>query len=253
MTKTIPTIFTIALCLLVGGGCVKKSHPATQPTVTYETPTTTPSSTSSMHSSESVSSTVSLLDRPVSEWPRYEFKELGFSIQLPFNSSTVTSSLIEQSGTGCSFPTHHYKARVNGLQSFNTFLGANTRYVCFPHEGVEYAQPLTDLHDFTMTKNTLTLLLTSLTSTPEVGVTWPDKPIWETIILKTIAVGKNQLVLFDPKPYYQLEENVADILPDEAVVFKTQNNPRFKAVLMQFSSKDLPYILFEKSLKTVRF
>ena len=63
--------------VFVGGGCTYNSQP-------LAANTSTPDIASTITPKIVPSSTPILIDKPISEWPRYEFKELGFSIQLPF-------------------------------------------------------------------------------------------------------------------------------------------------------------------------
>jgi hypothetical protein len=84
MKKYLLTSFVAGL-LLIGGGC-----PPNRQTDLNHTPTTPTTPTTTIETSDITPiSTPTLIDKPISEWSRYEFKELGFSIQLPFVSSSL--------------------------------------------------------------------------------------------------------------------------------------------------------------------
>jgi hypothetical protein len=84
-------VFFFTTLFLISGGCAY-----TNPQNAQNTQTSSVASTAHTTTTESepfaATSTPTLIDKPISEWPRYEFKELGFSIQLPFVSSSIVSN-----------------------------------------------------------------------------------------------------------------------------------------------------------------
>jgi hypothetical protein len=84
-------LISSVVCLLVVSGCgqIKKDN-STLPTHADQAVT----STSNTTTQENI--TTSTIDKnDVSTWPRFEFKELGFSVQLPFEKKLMSEGYIE--------------------------------------------------------------------------------------------------------------------------------------------------------------
>ncbi len=237
MTKTIPTIFTIALCLLAGGGCEKNSQLVTQPAVTYETPTTTPSSTSSAHNSENTSSTVSLLDRPVSEWPRYEFKELGFSIQLPEQKEIITiSSCLTQN---CPTPFLSVRSKKSTFEIIGSY--ASNYPFDTTHEIFDFQT--TYLNKFTVYKNNLSLIFSNSTQP------------WKAELITSTTVQNMPVYFFNAtKEYYDkiTDDYYQDRVPTiYQAVFALPNKKPLPSIAVTFENTTIEQL--KKIISTLLF
>lgn len=247
-----PTTVSMMVIILLISGCSQNRQIPMSADISTVSNTLTTTTVSTLDLSDSPSTT-SLKDQPVENWPRYEFKELGFSVRLPFQGKQIVSNSEEETGSGCLFATHKVTASVETKNGVRDFLGSFERYRCFPYEGIEYRQSLTEIQDFDIKNNgMLEMHFTALTSTPEVGVIWPNDPEWQASVEQKIIVDNYTIYTFNPYFYYQTNEKNTQNYPNQAAVFKLKNNPYFKAVLIQFRKSDLSPAQFNSILTSIR-
>lgn len=105
------TGFLIISLGLVGGGCGKNFSEISQPVSSTTMPSVNTDTTSEsvLPAVSATSTVISLVDRPIAEWPRYEFKELGFSMQLPFKNLEIRGGLMDctRPEGRCDIPSSH--------------------------------------------------------------------------------------------------------------------------------------------------
>lgn len=176
-------------------------------------------------------------------WPRHYFKELGFSIKLPFATGSIETGFAEcvrgnlsTSSTFirrvCDDADHYsywYSALLRGKNNDYIFLGSVSEYYA---DGGEWG--LTKLHDFTY--KGLTVL------------------IGQSIIhpLKILFFHGMPIIIFDPnKDIYGIFKAGDDQI--YAAIFKLPNNKKFKAAALQFYASDLNFEQFTKAINTIQF
>jgi hypothetical protein len=212
------------------------SDSSTPPTTSTTTPATTSPTPSSSVSSSPVVPPVAV---DTSTWQQFDFKELGFTIQLPFDSKDVSSTYKEDRQNE-KLPVslsnslrYSYKGFLKRQAGEYAFLGSTS-------ENYVSGKPweLTDANKFIAVGDTY-----------QIG-NIPITPIAH------VPAQSNLLVVFDAsKDYYQLINKSSTTSTEHwyAAVFNLPNNKRFKVALLQFKSQDLSLDQLVAALKTVQF
>ena len=230
MKKYLLTSFVAGL-LLIGGGCSRnRQTDLNSASTTLATPTTNTTASDIIPTS-----TPTLIDKPISEWPRYEFKELGFSIQLPFVSSSLHYGF-----NYCSFcintSTYQYTGVVlsDNAPRYN-FIGSYALNYQYDRDG-----DITDIVDFEIGKN------------PKLVFFGLEKFKLEIKPLKRIVLQHNEVVIFDAtdtsgdiNPYFSNKR--------WAFALRLPTSKKFRAVLITFYDSDVPFEKMIDVVKTIRF
>jgi hypothetical protein len=222
------TILAVGVLVLGGGSCQNYQTDQSS-TLTTSTP--------------EVGTTTSLIDRPVSEWPRYEFKELNFSIQLPFPEKRIVYNYNDCSRAmkdGCDDTNMaQYWGSLKGSTETNegySFLGTNSFNYTYGRGAT-----ILDIGDIVEGKDPKILLPGT---TPDTG----------TLIhpLQTIKVNTTPIYLFNAYKDFYPDEQFNNIV-EYAFVFKLPFQKNFRAVLLKFKPEDIPLEMLPSVIKTIKF
>lgn len=172
-----------------------------------------------------------------SSWQRFEFKELGFSIQLPFATKDITltykdgrrDDTLPVSATNPLM--YWYKGFLKGQSGDYTFVGGTSENYA---SGKEW-QP-TDASQ--LIKIGDNYQINNLRISP----------------LAHVPAQNNLLIAFDmTKDYYHVIKSPLGAEQWYGAVFTIPNNKRFKVALLQFRSQDSSLDQLVAALKTVQF
>ncbi len=128
MKKTNLLAITGLIGLMLGASCLSKPS--------SEQPDTMTSSSSTPAVIVQSSTTFNLLiDRPVSEWPLYEFQELGFEMRLPFRDLEIRGGLEDcaKAESRCDGP--HMKSYVSAAMNDQVRVTVVARSPDFSYDG----------------------------------------------------------------------------------------------------------------------
>jgi hypothetical protein len=237
MKKYLLTSFVVGL-LFVGGGCL--SNHQTDLNNTSTTPTTP---TINPTTSEVIPAfTPTLIDKPISEWPRYEFKELGFSIQLPF----VSSSLHYGPGSYC--PPHMVPcSNTSTMYSYTgvfkknddpkyMFMGSFSKNYEYDRDG-----DITDISDI------------ELGAKPRIIFFGSDPFKLQINPISRIFVAQNQIIVFNAYNDYYKNSSYDVVGKKLAFVFRLPYSKKFSAVIFSFDDEDFPLEKINKAITTLKF
>ena len=241
ITRIFPAF--IGALVVAGGGCMSK--PLDQPSATSSSTvvSTTPveAVSSKVLSTTSTTPSVSLVDRPVSEWPRYEFKELGFSIQLPF----VSSSLRYKFNTYCppylapcsnTTTMHSYTGILNGKKTDYLFIGSYSKNYEYDRDG-----NITDINDLNISKNPYLIFFGND------SFQLPIHPI------NRILVQNKEVIIFNAYDDYYKNSNYGINEKEWAFTFSLPYSDKLKAVIFVFDDIDFPLEKIKMAIKTLKF
>jgi hypothetical protein len=225
-----------------------------RPVIIPETSTTTPSSTvqygNVSTSSAAKSSSTSTLEGSVSSdrrpeliaidttaWQRHSFKELGFSIQLPFASKDISlmykeGKVNEKQPMSAQNPLMYwYKGFLKGQQGDYAFLGSvSENYVS------EKEWQITEVKTFSTVGDEYRI--NEVTIHP----------------LARIPVQGTLVTIFDAtRDYYEVIKSPLASERWYGMVFSIPNNKRFKTVALQFKSSDLSLEKVVAAARTIQF
>lgn len=238
MKKFLLTSFVAGL-LFVGGGCTPNRQTdlnsvSTTP-VAAVTPTTNTTTTDVIPTS-----TPSLIDKPISKWPRYEFKELNFSIQLPYKKDRVSYGFhdcLQREDRCDGLSMYWYGSSIRGEDgNWHSFAGTHSENFSYGRES-----SITDIANFIPGKNPKLVFPGYETAR---GI--------EIQKLQYFSVQGQSVYTFD---IYKNFYAVSGLEPFEEVgaVFKLPFNNKFKAVVLEFKPEIIPAKLIPTIIKTIRF
>jgi hypothetical protein len=226
--KFIIILSSIVILSSSGCGVLNPSvAPTTTPSVSIA-PTTTPAAINKEN---------------VATWPRFEFKELGFSVQLPFENNNVKYSLDESDvidKDGKVVKMHRYIGSL--VKEGRSFLGA------YSQNYMNEQEP--DLIHITNITNE---------SSPRIIFYWTkvDEPGLLIHPLKQINKQGVQIVVFDAKKdFYRRYDGDMDQTIEQsqwAIAFKLPHSDKFKAVLLNFRERDVSLEDIQKMIQTIEF
>ena len=226
--------------VVVGGGCQNSKEDFLY------------SNSSASTSSINVTSTVSSIDKNNPEtWPRFEFKELGFSVQLPFPTSIVTSSYHAcqpyDTSPGC---YDEAKKPFEWFMSFAQTPDANYHFflksISKDYSYCCEVSPL-NMYDFYYDGKNFRY------STQLPFIMSQPLPFY---------IEKNLVVIFDLYPnFYKLLDEENGLVGKEAVppyhiyavAIKLPNSKQFKSVILQFEKDEITLENLIKLVKTIKF
>jgi hypothetical protein len=241
MNKQLLVSTFIAGALILGGAGCQENQTDQSSTLTTPTPEVLVTSTPEV----STTTTTSLIDRPVNEWPRYEFKELGFSMQLPFVSSSLNFGFFEvcfsqerpcpPSSTMYSYTGILHKNK----NDVGMFLGTYSSNFYVERDG-----RITDIEDFF--------------TTPEPKVKFfYGSPIKIHPVYKKILNGVVIMVFDADKDLYNSAYEPNDPMRAQGeqwgTVFRLPGSKKFKAVMFDFYQKDFPLEKIKQGISTIIF
>jgi len=214
----------------------------TEPTLFYGPPEVT--------STKKYSSSTSSIDKnDPKTWPRFEFKELGFSMQLPFEKKELEYGFNDQYYLPNDNKNIHIKSgmyRYGGIVKNDGeykygFIGANSLNFY-----IEHHTNITDIIDLELGTNPKIILFDGNN----------QKFYLDIHPIKRFNIQGTEILVFDAnKDFFDL---VKETFPDfEGIrwgfTFKLPQSEKFKAVVLNFSEEDLTFEKLISTIKTIEF
>jgi hypothetical protein len=213
-------------------------------------PSVAPTTTPSVPTASTTTPTVTINKENVATWPRFEFKELGFSIQLPFEALLVRSqyseckngdsyikksndsSLVLDAKNGCDLRVNFSSFTASLLPDKQLFLASYSKHDVVTEEG---DNPLY-IQDYSRQKDKIII---------------NGKAVFKPI--KTIMVHQKEFVIVNPMENHLVRPEDQKYNPNISAIFNLENNPKFKAAGLSFREKDITLEQLVKALQTITF
>lgn len=214
------------------------------PTNTNETVVQNTNVVQENENTNNVTSQVSEVD--TSEWKKFIFDDLGFSILLPFATNSIDTNYTEcDERSHCDMYGYSYSASLNAEENAYVIVRSVSKNWS-PSRRTFFGE----IYDLSIVSDTYKILLPG------------DKDFSIQPIDEPIDIDGVQAYLFDAYDYYGETKIVIDGevefeegAPKEqyAVVFQLPNNEKYKAAIITFKTKDLLLDEFKTAIESIDF